>query len=116
MTPRTNLSAAAIIVTTFLPAFAQSVATDQDERPISGLAVKAGGAIEHDCERLHPYFRGGLACRPKAPLGQAAEKEQRDVQAFRFDGSAVKSVGAFEHARQPINPGRRARIGNDCEK
>ena len=94
----------------------QSILADQDKRTVARPAPKARGAVERNLEGLGSQFRGSLARGENMALGQAAEKEQRNVQALRRDELAVEFMGAFEHACQPVNSLGCARVGNGCEK
>ena len=92
------------------------VIPDENKRTIAGPASKGGGAIEPNFERLGPYFNGSLTCYLNEVFRRLTEKEERDVQALRFDDGAVEFVGKLERARQPTDPRRRISIGNDSQK
>jgi len=76
----------------------QSIISDQHKRATATLAAKARGAVKQNLEWLHPHVRRSHACRPHVLLGQTAEKEQRNVEALRFDQFAAELVGPFENA------------------
>src|SRR5258708_10703736 len=76
----------------------QSSIADQHKRATATLAVKARSAVEQNLERLHPHFRRRRACCPDVLLRQTAEKEQRNMQALRFDRPAIELRSALENA------------------
>ena len=95
---------------------AQAVVANQDERTTAGLATKADGAVERNYEGFDPHIRGSLARGPETLVGQAAEKEERDMQAFRLNQSAAQIVSTPKNSGTAVNFCCGTRIGNGSEK
>src|SRR6185437_1115475 len=63
-----------------------AILTDQHERALTGLAVKADGAIEHDVEARHSHGRTDLVADPdqflrwtaRETVKETTKKQQRD--------------------------------------
>lgn len=95
---------------------AQAVVANQDERTATGLATKADGAVERNFEGFDPHIRGSIVRSPETLLGQAAEKEERDVQSFRLNQSAAQIVGAPKNGGTVVDLCCGTSIGNSSEK
>ena len=76
----------------------QTLVPYQHKRATATLAAKASSAVERNLERFNPHVRYGHAGCPDILFRQAAKKEQRHVQACRFDQFAAKTVRTFEDA------------------